>query len=147
MGEFNADTKYPSYGSEDLSSDQYLWIGTNFKPAEEYNKYFELVYDPEELDIPDDKICGFCKDVGNDWYDEDFIGYPKPLKKEIDVGELIDKLISPELDCRQDIIEKCHQLGITKANALVWYKASEVALKKPYKEDYNGLKYIGVFKF
>ncbi|PIT17345.1 hypothetical protein BGI32_02910 [Snodgrassella alvi] len=116
-------------------------------PVEEYNKYFELDYVAEELDDPDYKVCGFCKDVGNNWYDEDFIGYPKPLKKEIDVGELIDKLISPELDCRQDIIEKCHQLGITKANALVWYKASEVALKKPYKENYNGLKYIGVFKF
>ncbi|NUF50237.1 immunity 22 family protein [Gilliamella sp. ESL0250] len=147
IGEFNADTKYPSYGSEDLSSDQYLWIGTNFMPVEEYNKYFELDYVAEELDDPDYKVCGFCKDVGNNWYDEDFIGYPKPLKKEIDVGKLIDKLISPELDCRQNIIEKCHQLGITKANALVWYKASEVAIKKPYKENYNGLKYIGVFKF
>ena len=38
-------------------------------------------------------------------------------------------------------------MGITKANALVWYKASEAVLKKPYKENYNGLKYIGIFKF
>jgi hypothetical protein len=145
IGEFNADTKYES-DDEDLSSDQYLWIGTNFMPVEEYNKYFELDY-TEELDSPEYKVCPFCKDIGDNWYDEDFIGYPKPLQKEIDVGELIDKLISPGLECRQEIIEKCHQLGITKANALVWYKASEVELQKPYKENYNQLKYIGVFKF
>jgi hypothetical protein len=145
IGEFNADTKYPSE-TKDTSSDQYLWIGTNFMPVEEYNKYFELDY-TEELDSPEYKVCPFCKDIGDDWYDEDFIGYPKPLQKEIDVGELIDELISPDADCRQEIIEKCHQLGITKANALVWYKASEVELQKPYKENYNQLKYIGVFKF
>ncbi|PIT10459.1 hypothetical protein BGI30_05260 [Snodgrassella alvi] len=115
-------------------------------PVEEYNKYFELDY-TEELDSPEYKVCPFCKDIGDNWYDEDFIGYPKPLQKEIDVGELIDELISPDADCRQEIIEKCHQLGITKANALVWYKASEVELQKPYKENYNQLKYIGVFKF
>lgn len=144
IGEFNADEVYPSE-IEDLSSDQYLWIGTNFMPIEKYNKYFELDYSTEDLDDPDYKVCDFCKDIGDNWYDEDFIGYPEPLKKEVDIGKLIDKLISPGLDCRQAIIDKCHSLGITKANALFWYEASELTLKKPYKENYNGLKYIGIF--
>ncbi|PIT40773.1 hypothetical protein BHC54_02320 [Snodgrassella alvi] len=114
-------------------------------PIEKYNKYFELDYSTEDLDDPDYKVCDFCKDISDNWYDEDFIAYPEPLKKEVDIGKLIDKLISPELDCRQKIINRCHSLGITKANALFWYKASELTLKKPYKENYNGLKYIGIF--
>ena len=147
IGEFSAETKYQSQFNKDLSSDQYLWIGSNFMPVEKYEEYFELDYTTEELDSPEYKICGFCKDIGTNWYDEDFIGYPEPLKKEIDVGELIDKLISQGIDCRQKIIDQCHKMGITKANVLVWYKASETVLKKPYKKNYNGLKYIGIFKF
>ena len=146
IGEFNADEVYPSE-IEDLSSDQYLWIGTNFMPIEKYNKYFELDYSTEDLDDPDYKVCDFCKDIGDNWYDEDFLAYPEPLKKEVDIGKLIDKLIFSKLNCKQEIINRCHSLGITKANALFFYKASELTLKKPYKENYNGLKYIGIFKF
>ncbi|PIT53419.1 hypothetical protein BHC44_05870 [Snodgrassella alvi] len=150
MGEFNADTKYP-LEVYDPTSDSHLWIGTNHMPLDEFNQYFELDY-TAELGSPEYKICGFCKDTGNDWYDEDFVGYPEPLKEEVDIATLVDQLIASDLDCKNQIVQACNKLGITKANAVIWYTAeseydSEFKLKKPYKDSYNGLKYIGVFKF
>jgi hypothetical protein len=149
IGEFNADTKYP-LEVYDPTDDYYLWVGTNTMPVEEYNKYFELDF-TEELGSPEYKICGFCKDTGNNWYDEDFIGYPEPLKNDVEIDKLIDELVTDDSECIQKIKAKCHQLGITKANAVIWYIAnnelSEFKVKKPYKESYNGLKYIGIFHF
>ncbi|MCO6519409.1 immunity 22 family protein [Snodgrassella sp.] len=150
IGEFNADTKYP-FNAFDPTSDSHLWIGTNHMPVDEFNQYFELDF-TEEFGSPEYKICGFCKDTGNEWYDEDFIGYPEPLKEEVDIATLVDQLITSDLDCKNQIVQACNKLGITKANAVIWYTAeseydSEFKLQKPYKDSYNGLKYIGVFKF
>ncbi|OZG49998.1 hypothetical protein BOCO_0515 [Bombiscardovia coagulans] len=151
IGEFNANTRYPLV-PYDPTSNSHLWIGTTYEPADEFNTYFELDYSEEDMDSPNYKICGFCKDTGNIWYDEDFIGYPDHLKEEVDIGTLVDELIDSDLDCREQIVNACHELGITKANAVIWYTAeskydSEFTLHKPYKDSYNGLKYVGVFKF
>jgi hypothetical protein len=48
----------------------HVWVGSNFSPEEEYLKYFELDY-TADLGDPDYKVCGFCRDIGTDWYDED----------------------------------------------------------------------------
>lgn len=150
IGEFEADSKYPIIEQDDLTKNWHLWIGTNTMPTREYNKYFKLDY-KHDIDSPKYIICDFCKDTGNDWYDEDFIGYPKPLKKSVKIDKLIDEFVTSDLDCIQQIETKCHQLGIEQANAVVWYIAddelSEFNIQKPLKENYNGLKYIGIFRF
>lgn len=150
IGEFKADSKYPILEQNDLTKNWHIWIGTSFMPTKEYNKYFKLDY-KHDIDSPKYVICGFCKDTGNDWYDEDFIGYPKPLKEKVKIDKLIDKFVTSDLDCIQQIETKCHQLGIEQANAVVWYIAdtelSEFNIQKPLKENYNGLKYIGIFRF
>ena len=40
----------------------------------------------------------------------------------------------------------CNDLGIYQANALFWYADAELTIPTPYKDSYNGLKYIGVFQ-
>ena len=40
----------------------------------------------------------------------------------------------------QDVVFKL------KANALFWYADAELTIPTPYKDSYNGLKYIGVFQ-
>ena len=124
----------------------HFWIGTTSKTRQEFLKYFELDYSTEgDFDTPDYKVCGFCKDIGQKSYDEDFLVYEPFYEKEI---YLIDILKESDID-ESDILEvrdQCEKLGITKANAIFSYTDAELIIPKPYKESYNDLKYIGLFK-
>jgi Immunity protein 22 len=122
----------------------HLWIGSTFKPKSEYDKYFELDL-LNDIDSPKYVACQFCKDIGDDWYDEDFIGIIPRRKKEIDLSTI---LIDAAIDQREwpKVMAICADYGITKANAIFWYADGRLKLPKPYKADYNGLRYIGVFK-
>lgn len=108
--------------------------------------YFELDYSVEgDFDDPSYKLCGFCKDVGTVWYDEDFIGIIPRREQEVSLDDI---LAEAAIDDDELPIAKarCDALGIKKANAIFWYQDAELVLEKPIKESYNGLKYIGVFK-
>lgn len=135
-------------GFDKHSSDHnlHVWIGTNFAPDDEYMQYFELDYSVEsDFDDPNYKVCGFCKDIGVLWYDEDFIGIIPRASVEVSLDEI---LIESSVD--QDELpllkKRCAELGITKANAIFWYQDADLAIEEPIKDHYNGLKYIGMFK-
>lgn len=124
----------------------HLWIGSNFSTDEQYMQYFEIDYSTGgDFEDPSYKPCGFCKDIGVDWYDEDFIGIIDRKPKDVELDEL---LVDAAVDESQKplIKKKCSDLGIKKANAILWYQDEELVLKKPLKENYNGLKYIGIFE-
>lgn len=122
----------------------HLWVGTNFEAESDYQKYFELDYSAE-LDEPTYKVCGFCKDIGIRWYDEDFIGIIPRSEQEIALDDLLkNSTLDPsELE---NVKAECANLGITKANAMFWYSDGGVDVSQPYKSNYNGLKYIGLFE-
>jgi hypothetical protein len=122
----------------------HLWLGTNFAPESEYQKYFELDY-AADLDDPNYRVCGFCKDIGIRWYDEDFIGIIPRAAKEIDLDDIL-KESSVDPAQLESVKAECSNLGITKANAVFWYSDGGIAVSQPYKKDYNGLKYIGLFE-
>ena len=128
----------------------YLWIGITDKSEEDYNKYFEIDYSIEDIDDPDYKPCQFCKDIGEKWYDEDFIIMNSPLEKEIDIEDFIKTEYSGvDKQEYEKILNKCMKLNILKANALISYSVSDDKndlLDIPNKNIYfNGLKYIGCF--
>lgn len=123
----------------------HVWIGNNFSLEEEYIKYFELDYSVEgDFDNPNYKLCGFCKDIGIQWYDIDVIGIIPRHNEEVILDEL---LLDAAIDDNEfiSVKKKCANLGIKKANAIFWYQDAELVLKKPIKSQYNGLKYIGLF--
>jgi hypothetical protein len=123
----------------------HLWIGTTHKPEDEYQKYFELDYSTEgDFDDPNYKVCQFCKDIGEVWYDQDFIGIIPRLETEVDLDELLVEAAVDEQELDK-VKEICAERGIEKANAMFWYADANLVVPKPYKEEYNGLKYIGVF--
>jgi hypothetical protein len=129
-----------------MNNKVHLWIGTTRKSEEKYEAYFELDYSTEgDFEDPKYKVCQFCKDIGEAWYDEDFIGIIPRQDKPIDLDEL---LVEAAIDVSQwkRVKRICADYGIKKANAMFWYANSELKLRKPYKESYNGLKYIGVFE-
>ncbi len=124
----------------------HVWIGSNFAPETEYTDYFKLDYSVEgDFDDPSYKLCGFCKDIGTLWYDEDFIGIIPRCDNEVSLDEI---LVEAAVD--QDelpLVKKgCEALGIKNANAIFWYQDADLLIKQPIKDHYNGLKYIGLFK-
>lgn len=122
----------------------HLWIGTTEKSEEEYAAYFELDYSVY-LDDPTYKVCAFCKDIGQVWYDEDFLGNMPILESAVNLDELLLESATDKSELEK-IKKICADLGIEKANALLWYADGTIVVPKPYKKSYNGLKYIGLFK-
>ena len=128
----------------------HLWIGTSNKTEEEYYKYFEIDYSEEDFDSPNYKPCQFCKDIGEKWYDEDFIIIHTPLENEVDVKELLKQQYST-IDTSEysKILVECKKHNISKANVLFNYAVSDNtrdSISIPHKnKNFNGLKYIGLF--
>lgn len=123
-----------------------LWIGNNFSSADDYTRYFELDYSNDgDIDDPDYKICGFCKGLGIKWYDEDFIGIIRRESKAVPLDDLLEEAAIDE-GVKENVKSKCYASGIQKANALVWYADSALAVKPDPSVSYNGLKCIGLFE-
>ncbi|QQE86506.1 immunity 22 family protein [Pseudomonas putida] len=122
----------------------HVWVGSNFESEADYLKYFELDYSVG-IDDPSYKMCGFCKDVGIRWYDEDFIGIIPRSPQEVGLDEIIkDSSVDPsELDRLKAI---CLSKGINNANAIFWYSDGGIVVSEPLKKSYNGLVYIGLFE-
>ncbi|ELY4677571.1 immunity 22 family protein [Cronobacter turicensis] len=124
----------------------HLWIGSNFLSEEDYMAYFELDYSTEgDIDDPNYKVCGFCRDLGIKWYDEDFIGIIPREENEVSLDILLEEAAVDE-DEIKNVRAKCKSLGIKKANAMVWYADAELNIKPDPSISYNGLKYIGLFE-
>ncbi|MBK5537985.1 immunity 22 family protein [Pseudomonas sp. TH05] len=132
-----------------MSNDEnqvHVWIGSNFAPEDQYMEYFQLDYSVEgDFDDPSYKLCGFCEDIGTQWYDEDFIGIIPRSDAEVSLDEILQEA-AVDQDQLDAVKQRCAALGITQANAIFWYQDADLVLKQPIKDQYNGLKYIGLFK-
>lgn len=122
----------------------HIWIGTSSKEEEEYLKYFELDYETEDFEDPNYRVCGFCKDIGEVWYDEDFIGIIPLFEEEVGVDELIATTPLGSVS-KKSVREECLKLGIKKGNAIFFISDTDLNIEQPYKDNYNELKYIGKF--
>lgn len=123
----------------------HLWIGSNFSSEEEYMHYFELDYSEEDgIDSPNYRVCGFCKDLGMVWYDEDFIGVIPRFDNNVTLDEVLVDAAVDESEI-SFIKAKCEELGIKSANAIFWYQNPELVIKKSDNQTYNNLHYIGEY--
>lgn len=124
----------------------HVWLGTTFKEEEEYQQYFELDYSTEgNFESPNYKLCEFCKDIGEVSYDQDFIGIIPRFDEEVSLDEILEES-STDQEEWDKIKNVCNEYGIEKANAIFWYADGDLVVSKPYKEEYNGLKYIGMYE-
>jgi Immunity protein 22 len=116
----------------------FLWIGKTTKNQEQFDEYFKLDYSDDKENR---KICGFCKDIGVKWYDEDFIGYLK-FNEEMSVSEILENVpINP--DDIDEVLDKCKELNLEFVNAVYWY-SGEIEILSDDKK-YNELLYIGEY--
>ena len=123
----------------------HLCIGSNFSSEEEYMHYFELDYSEEEgIDSPNYRVCGFCKDLGIMWYDEDFIGVIPRFDNDVMLDEILVDAAVDESEI-SFIKAKCEELGIKSANAIFWYQDPELVIKKSDNQTYNNLHYVGAY--
>ncbi len=134
-----------------LATHVHLWIGTTTKEQSSYNDYFELDYSIDDVDDPNYKISDFAKDLRRKDYYEEFLFYPAILEQEVDIGSLLETSLVDESEF-QNVINKCKELGITKANANFNYTVPDIdnidlvmKITKPYEKSYNDLQYIGMF--
>ena len=113
---------------DDIMSKVHVWVGVNYD--EDYDSYFELDYSDPDMDIddPNYKVCQFCKDIGERWYDEDWIGvYRNP--ELMDVRLLLEEL-SVDEDTLTEIENICREKNIEKANALFFYNGFKCCSKR-----------------
>jgi hypothetical protein len=123
----------------------HIWIGTTNQTEEEYLKYFELDYSTEgDFEDPKYKLCQFCKDIDTKWYDEDLIGIIPVFNKEISILDLLKEIPLNDSEIN-NALSVCEKTNLINANAIFYFTDSEMTIKQPYKESYNGLKYIGMF--
>lgn len=98
-----------------------------------------------KLTPPQYPVCQFCADVGERWYDEDFIGIIPRKSTLVDIdATLSDSAIDRSEWSR--VKAMCSRLGIVKMNAMFWYSDGSLHIPTPLKENYNGLRYIGLFE-
>lgn len=131
-----------NYGEQNTSK-VHIWVGNNFE--KDYEEYFELDY-REDVEIGDSdyKVCGFCRDIGVEFYDEDWIGYAQH-PQEIDLDILINQdELSVTAETIIKIREICIRLGFEKANSIFWYYDGDIEMKGKEKP-FNNLTYIGMF--
>jgi hypothetical protein len=123
----------------------HLWIGKTEKEEDEYLKYYELDYSTEgDFDDPDYIVCQFCQDIGEKWYDEDFIGIIPLFDEELSIKDILKQVPIANEDIG-NVVSKAEE-GIFSGNAVFYLTDSEVEIPKPYKVSYNDLSYIGKFR-
>ncbi len=120
----------------------FLWLGKTNKNQYDIEEYFKLDYSVEgDFDDPKYEICGFCRDINEKWYDEDFIGYLK-FECELSVEDVLEE-VPIALYERDKILDLCKKLKIEKVNSVFWY-SGEIEMPSRNKT-YNDLSFIGEF--
>lgn len=124
----------------------HIWIGTTKKNQEEYDCYFDLDYSTEgDFDDPEYRVCQFCIDINQKWYDEDMLGNI-PLFCDNQPVENLISLVPIYKEEVENILSICSSLGVKSGNAIFYYTDSELVIDEPCRDNYNGLSYIGRFK-
>lgn len=98
-----------------------------------------------DSDDPDYIVCGFCRDIGLKWYDEDFIGIIPRLAREVGIEGILNNSSIDQSDIGL-VKAGCARLQILRANALFWYSDGGISVSQPYKTYYKDLKYIDCSK-
>jgi len=115
----------------------HLWIGTTAVDEAVYNLYFDQ----------EDELSQFSKDIGlAEEYDEDFIGILPIFKNPPPIKELLEKEIPIDKDSIAEVLAVCETMGIHSINAAFYLTDSAIAIAKPNKKEYNGLRYLGEYK-
>ncbi|MGE7954845.1 immunity 22 family protein [Lysinibacillus xylanilyticus] len=120
----------------------HVWVGIN--NDEDFFSYFELDYSNPDIDIddPNYKVCQFCKDINEKWYDEDFIGvYVEDELKDVTLY-LEELCVSKET--LLEIQKICVEKKLEKVNAMFYYMDPDIVINDTEKL-YNKLTYIGKF--
>lgn len=107
-----------------------IWIGLTDKSEEDFYDYFNS---------EKDTTCGFCLDIGEESYDEDFIGIHYD-SENTDLDKIIDE--TPDSGLYSVLKQICKSKGINKANAMFYY-TEDLDIDRSIK--YNSLTHIGEF--
>ena len=124
----------------------HIWIGTTTKSEEEYLNYFKLDYSTAgDFDDPEYRLCPFCKDIGEMWYDEDMIGII-PVFPAIEPVAALLQFTPMTKDGIVKALHACNTSGVVEGNAIFYYTDSALVTLEPFEKLYNDLQYIGCYE-
>jgi hypothetical protein len=114
----------------------HLWLGNTAVDEQTYFNYFQQ----------EDSISQFAYDIGLDGeYDEDMIGILPISETPIPAQEVLQKKVPIDTGSISHAEIAFKRSGIDTVNAVFYLTDSSITIKEPYKNNYNGLIYIGVF--
>ena len=172
LGYFEEETSTVIGGEGLHGLTNHLWVGITKKNKEEFMKYFnqaEYLSALEKDSKPSiDLRCQFCKDVGINYYNPDFL-HVFYSQEERSIEEIIKKY-TPDPNLHNPMISDLHDNDIYKANGmfcyidngcrdpkkdqifLIYKRSFEGIVKKSKKfvdekDNYNDLQYIGAFEW
>lgn len=111
----------------------HIWIGSYFDGIEKYEEYFNQ----------DNPPCQFCKDIGIEEYDDDFIGIIPLFCDEVNILTLLLEAPVEESE-KNKILKRCGALGLEKGNVIFYLTDSSIYINDA-ENVYNGLLYIGIY--
>lgn len=111
----------------------HVWLGTTKKQQGDFDEYFDQ----------DEGVSQFAKDIGEEEYDEDFMGIMEVHEDNLSIEEIISKM-AIDNDEYHVIIKICAEKNITTANASFYYTDALIEIHDK-KKKYNDLTYIGIF--
>lgn len=121
-----------------------FWAGY-FPTKDEFEKYMDQTafyqwwkeYDEDNLELR----CQFCKELGIESYDEDFL-IMKYLEESSDIQDFIDYV-----PAKNDLIRaEVERIGLTQANALICYdKGKDIPMT--LVENPTSMSYLGLFNY
>jgi len=121
----------------------HVWLGASNIPESQFEDYFKLDYETDDINDPSYKVCPFCIETGMRWYDEDLlvrIFFDQPLPIEQVLQEL------PSDKIRSAVFEQCKQLNISEANILYYYSDVDINSDN-FSKSSLGVQYLGCFDY
>ncbi|MEB2301187.1 immunity 22 family protein [Lysinibacillus xylanilyticus] len=123
----------------------HIWVGINRDDTYVFEKYFELDYSDQDIDIddPNYNVCQFCNDIGERRYDEDLIGVCRTDELR-NITEFLEELsVSSEIGI--EIQDTSLEKGFESINSMFYYMDPKLEISDVHKL-YNKLTYLGVFE-
>ena len=129
-------------GMRENKSNFHIWAGKFSGTKKEFECLFDLssFYASKEGD--NFEICAFAKYLDTDAHEEDFFGYEYTL---MGIETLIKSL--PGESLQAEVNAACKKIGICEPNAIIYYGDIQLSHKVNLGNEFEGLRYLGVFEY
>ena len=122
----------------------HFWVG-RFSSMQQLAGYFAEVYDDEDEDREQTPLSGFARDMGETWYDHDFLEYAYG-EACATVEELADGYSYHE-QWAAELARRTTDAGLTGVNTIVFISRDQIEHPRSIEGDGYVLHYLGTIGY